>query len=128
MPIYVQNSDSRWSRNAVDDAHHLCIFDGEDQAVCTTHGTPIESCLKQPKGGLIFGDLLDQGEYVLTIVREKPYVGRLRLRRCTEVVLEELVDLAYDAAYGPDPHDILSWQDAALMAASEDTSVKRYRS
>lgn len=56
---------------------------------------------------------LDQ-KYVVTVTREAPYRGILRITEGGQVLHWETVGLMYNAQFGPDVDDVDHWQEIAV--------------
>lgn len=52
-------------------------------------------------------------KYVVTVTREAPYRGILRITEAGQVLHWETVGLAYNAQFGPDVDDVETWQQIA---------------
>lgn len=52
-------------------------------------------------------------KYVVTVIREAPYRGTLRISGGGKVLHWETVGLMYNALFGPDTDDVGSWQEIA---------------
>ncbi len=120
MPLYVETSNKRWTRDAMKDSIHVCTAGPKEDFYCRTHGVDAAKCGLERDNDVIFGDFLDRGEYGVIVIRQEPYRAKLIVVRCTAVVLEKEVSVAYDAPFGPDISDILTWQELAREAADED--------
>lgn len=53
------------------------------------------------------------GKYVVTVIREAPYRGILRITEGGQVLHWETVGLMYNAQFGPDVDDVSHWQEIA---------------
>lgn len=54
------------------------------------------------------------GRYTVTVTREAPYRGILRIAEGDKVLRWEPVGLMYDAPFGPDVDDVAHWQEIAV--------------
>jgi hypothetical protein len=58
---------------------------------------------------LVWTSLLD-GRYTVAVTRTTPYCGELTIAEGANVLFRKEVSLAYDARFGPDVADVVSWQ------------------
>ena len=67
---------------------------------------------------LVYENTLDNNTWAMKVVRLKPYVGTLTVTNVEsgEVIYNQNVGIAYDAAFGPDIDDVAAWQDITLEA------------
>lgn len=100
-------------------AEHLFVKNDDGSFYCDVHKTDADQCAERI-GDVVWHSRLDHGTFVATVVRTKPYLGRLTLTRDDEVVLDRAVRLMYDAPFGPDFEDVQRWQTICQAAADSD--------
>lgn len=60
-------------------------------------------------------------KYSVTVTREAPYRGILRIAEGGKVLHTETVGLMYDALFGPDVDDVARWQEIAVRFVDNRT-------
>lgn len=64
---------------------------------------------------VVWENTVDQGVWLVRVVRTAPYQGLLSVIKVGgEVVHEEPVGISYDAPFGPDVADLGQWMDRAI--------------
>ena len=119
-PLYRVTRDEAWLRGALAKAEHVLQKGAGGMIYCHTHNRDAKLCAEERQSELVLQNSLDEGKYVLTVIRVKPYWGRLTLTRGDSIVLEQDVGLAYDAPFGPDAEDVQGWYELAIEAADQD--------
>jgi hypothetical protein len=66
----------------------------------------------------VWPSLLD-GKYTVNVTRTAPYRGELTIADGTTVLHRESVGLSYDALFGPDVTDVVSWQEIAIKVVDD---------
>jgi hypothetical protein len=59
---------------------------------------------------------VDDGEFKIEVKHKDAYVGQLIVFvvRTGEILLDEVVGLAYNAQFGPDVDDVIKWESKAI--------------
>lgn len=64
---------------------------------------------------IVWENTVDQGVWLVRVVRTAPYQGLLSVTKVDgKVVHEEPVGISYDAPFGPDVADLDQWMDRAI--------------
>lgn len=73
---------------------------------------------------VVYENTVDDQTWAVNVTRLKPYVGILTVTKMDtdEVIYQQNVGIAYDAAFGPDVDDVEAWQQIALNAIDKETS------
>jgi hypothetical protein len=61
----------------------------------------------------VWSSVLD-GRFTIKVIWIAPYRGKLTIADEVTVLYREPVTLSYNAQFGPDVDDVLSWQDSAI--------------
>ena len=117
--LYRATSSPELLKQALAEAKHLFVKMDEGNIHCVVHNRAAEECVPR-SGNLVWHTTLDQGMYVASVVRIKPYRGNLTLSREGNVFYDRFVHIAYDAPFGPDLEDVKLWQALSLSAADDD--------
>lgn len=99
---------------------HTIVKHPDGSFRCATHGRPAEQCMPKSRPEHVWSNSLDRGKYHASVVRVRPYWGRLVLTRENAVVLEREVTISYDAPFGPDMEDVHCWERICAAAADAD--------
>lgn len=70
--------------------------------------------MKENESDEVWTGTLD-GKYVITVTREAPYRGILKITEGDRVLHWKTVGLMYDAQFGPDIDDVELWQQMAVQ-------------
>lgn len=62
----------------------------------------------------IWESTVDDGRYHASVVQQPGEKAHLVLREGDEVLLDEVVSLAYGAIFGPDVDDVAQWQERVI--------------
>jgi hypothetical protein len=75
----------------------------------------------------VWYNTVDQGTWEVEVTRVTDYQGELTVRRASddEVILCEVVGLAYGAIFGPDVDDVEQWQDKVIKAIDAETERRK---
>lgn len=117
--IYRATANPQAFRANLNIAEHFFVKNANGSFYCSVHETAAERCASRV-GDVVWHTRLDRGTYVATVVRTKPYMGRLTLTRDDDIVLDRAVRIMYDAPFGPDLEDIQRWQAICLAGADAD--------
>lgn len=79
---------------------------------------------------IVWNQTVDSGKFRCRVVRKSDYKGVLRVHVVADetLLLEEEVDLAYAAAFGPDVEDIHNWQSRSVQVIDERIAEQNKKS
>jgi len=69
--------------------------------------------MSQQDDSTVWSATLD-GKYTVKVLWIAPYRGELAIAEGDAVLYREPVSLSYNAQFGPDAEDVLSWQESAV--------------
>jgi len=121
--IYKATSDPDGLQDRLDRTEHVVTKRGDGSFFCERHQCEADQCSARADSDVVWFDKLDQGTFVATVIRQRPYVGTLLLTRGDRNVLTKQVTISYDAPFGPDGEDVMEWQ--RLCAAAADADYRR---
>lgn len=118
--VYRVTRDPKLLGTLLAQSQHTIVKQDNGSFRCVTHGGPAQECAPKSSAEHVWSNSLDRGKYRASVVRVKPYWGRLVLTREGIVILEQMVTISYDAPFGADLEDVREWERICIAAADAD--------
>src|SRR5665213_2938939 len=118
--IYKATKDPDGLKDRLDRTEHIITKRGDGSFFCERHRCAADQCSTRTDSDVVWFDRIDGGTFTATVVRQRPYVGTLLLRRGDRNILEQSVTISYDAPFGPDGEDVMEWKRLCIEAADLD--------